>query len=343
MAIKADDLKLQFEEGEEIKRPRYVRRDAAFMLSDLPEIDYIVNGVINTHSIGVFYGDGGTKKTFSMGHLGVCIALGKSWLGFEVKGCKVLIIDEESGELRLALRLGKTLRGEFGDQNAPIEFVSMAGFKLDKKDDLPEIQKLILESSAGLVIIDALADVMDGDENSKKDVQPVFNALRWLCETTGATIIVIHHSNKTGGFRGSTAIRNSLDFMYKIISDDGSDFITFKSEKIRDGKSANFTAMAHWNEDQFYLTPTEPRSQTKRMTDGMKYALKYLQDNGTSPLRDIKSAADFVTVRQAEEGVRALCKPGWGLAHRTNPDEKGRGVDAIFALTQEGMDYKLDE
>ncbi len=67
--------------------------------------------------------------------------------------------------------------------------------------------RAIRDVDAKLVIIDALADVMaGGDENSVKDTQPVFMQLRKIAEETGAAILVIHHVNKMGDYRGSTAI-----------------------------------------------------------------------------------------------------------------------------------------
>ena len=346
MTITPDDLKKQDEEeGQLPSRPRYIVRDATYFLGELPQEEPIVEGMINTRKIGVFFGDGGTKKTYSMIHMATCVAMGKSWLDFEVKQTGVLFIDEESGELGLARRIRKTLRGEFGNEEVPLMSVSMAGFRLDRKEDLPEIQNLISESRAGLVIFDALSEAMDGDENSKQDVQPVFSAARWLSETTGATIIFIHHSNKQGGFRGSTVIRNSVDFMYKVTSEDASNIVSFRSEKVRDGKSAYFVAMAHWvdSEDQFYMTPMEARTKVKKMTDGMRYALEYLKKHGESDLDDIVAAADFVSERQASDGVRKLAHPDWKLAYRTNPEDKGPGTKARYAATQAGIDYETEE
>jgi hypothetical protein len=324
--------------------PRYIRRDAAFALSDLPPLDYIVEGQIPTGSVGMFFGDPGTKKTYSLIHMGVCIAMNKPWLGFEVKGCKVLIIDEESGEMRLGRRLGMAIRGELGDETVPVEFVSLAGFKLDRKEDLPEIQKLITETGAGLVIIDALADVMDGDEDSKKDTHPVFASLRKLSEVTGATFIVIHHANKAGGYRGSSAIKGALDFMYKVESGDESDFINFKSEKARDGKAAGFSAVAHWTECQFYLTEAEPKPKEKRMTAGMEFVLRYLKHRGPSPKSAIIAAADTCSERQARDGIYKLAGNDWNKVYRTNPEAIGRGSEAIYAIREEeGEDEGGDE
>jgi RecA-family ATPase len=284
----------------------------------------------------MFFGEPGSKKTFAMLSLAVCVALGKTWLGFMVKPCKVLIIDEESGERRLALRLGAAIRGELGDMTIPLEFVSLAGFMMDSKDDVEELQALIARRKAGLVIIDALADVMTGDENTKKDTQPVFTMLRKLAESTGAAIIIIHHSNKSGGYRGSSAIKGALDLMVKIESEDDSNWINFKTEKTRDGMATSFSSVATWTEEQFYLTEADPPDKEKPLSGSQSYVIRYLKENGASPLPDIEGAADVCTSSTAKQAVYKLVE--LGMVYRTNKDERGQGVVAIYDLIKEGKE-----
>ena len=82
---------------------RYVIRDASYALAPLPPIEWIIDQLISEGSVNLFYGEPGSKKTYSLLSLGVCVALGKSWLRFDTSQQDVLIIDEESGERRLAL------------------------------------------------------------------------------------------------------------------------------------------------------------------------------------------------------------------------------------------------
>jgi len=316
--------------------PRFMLRNAAYALRPLPPIEWVVDQLISVGSLNVFYGEPGSKKTYSMLSLAVCVALGKSWLGFLVNPRRVLIIDEESGERRLALRLGAAIRGALGDQTTPLAFVSLAGFKLDDQNDPDELQSLIEDVGAGLVIIDALTDVMDGDENKKQDTQPVLTTLRRISENTGVAIIVIHHSNKTGGYRGSSAIKGALDLMVKIESKDGSNWINFKSEKNRDGTAKNFTAVATWTEDQFYLTEAETKADVKTLNRSQKYVIGYLKQHGASSLSEISGAADVCSPSAAKQAVYKLVE--LGMAYRTNPEERGRGVEAVYDLTKEGKE-----
>jgi RecA-family ATPase len=314
----------------------YEIRDASYALIPHPPIDWIVEQLISEGSVNLFYGEPGVKKTFSLLPMGVCVALGKPWLGINTTACNVLIIDEESGDRRLALRLDASLRGEFGDEATPILYVSLVGFNLDKKIDAIELQELIDNTNAGLVIIDTLADIMEGDENSKQDVQPVFSTLRKVTELTGSAIVVIHHSNKKSGYRGSSAIKGALDLMIKIESEEGSNWIEFKCEKSRDTMVTTFYATAHWSGDQFYLEAAEPQEKVKPLSKSQSYVLRYLTQHGPSSIPDIQSAAYSCSANAARNAVFNLVE--LGKIYRTNPEEKGRGVVAVYATTKKDQE-----
>jgi hypothetical protein len=307
---------------------RYVLRDADYALQPQPPIDYLVDNLITNSSVNVLYGEPGSKKTYSALSLAVCVANGKPWLEMQTKQAPVLIIDEESGERRFTRRLGDAIRGELCDHKSPISFVSLAGFKLDGDNDPILIQALIEQTGAKLVIFDALADLMDGDENDKKDVQPVFNHLRKIAEATNSAILVIHHSNKAGGYRGSSAIKGSVDLMVQVTSENGSNRVNFLTEKNRDGERATWAASAIWAENQFYLQLAEKQDQPKQLNKSQEYVIRYLIEHGASPLPDIMDAADTCSDNAAKLAVYSLAD--LRKVRRTNPGTR----PAIYELTE---------
>jgi hypothetical protein len=150
---------------DDLNPPRYIRRDAAYALQPCKPIDWVIKPIISRGSVNVFFGEPGSKKTYSMLSMAVCVAKGQSGLEMPTRRCKVLIIDEESGENRLSIRLAATLRGEEANEETPLEFISLAGFLLDNPKDQVLVENEIKVSGAGLVIFDALADLMTGEEN----------------------------------------------------------------------------------------------------------------------------------------------------------------------------------
>lgn len=329
----ADDLKSQESLSQE-SGPRIVIRDVSFALQPLPPIEWVVDKLISEGSVCIFFGEPGAKKTFTLLSLAVCVALGKPWLGFETKPRKVLIIDEESGERRLAIRLGNAIRGELGGDGIPIQFISLAGFNLSNKNDALILQTVIEETEAGMVIVDALAEIMSGDENKKEDTHPVLIALRHIADKTGAAIAVIHHANKSGGYRGSSAIKGAVDLLVKVESGTGNRYINFKSEKNRDAEPVNFTGLITWLEDQFYISVSERESSPEE-----QFILDYLGENGPSALPDIQAAGDLHSPSGIKSALYALAKVG--KVWRTNPGLSGRGVKAIYDLKGESEEIKV--
>ena len=312
--------------------PRYEVHSAAEALEPHPPTAWILEPILSQGSVAIFYGEPGTKKTYSLLSMAVCVAAGKPWLEMKTHQTRVLIIDEESGERRMFLRLGSALRGELVGADCPIEFISLGGFHLDDPSDVLLLEKEIEKSGAGLVIFDALADLMVGDENSKQDTQPVLNSLRRLAEKTDAAICVIHHANKVGGYRGSSAIKGAVDLMVQVTSEDGSPYINFKSEKNRDGEAISWSAKASWvkEPEQFYLSyaPGQGKEQRKTLSKSQEYVIRHLTEHGASPLPAIMASADVCSENSAKFAVYSLVS--MGKVRRTKS-----GKPAIYQLTHE--------
>ncbi len=260
----------EFTKSLDDNRPVYEYRilTARDALADQPPMQWVIEQLITAGSVSVFYGAPGSKKTWSLLSLAVHVALGKSWLGFNTVPVKVLVIDEESGERRFMRRLNAALRERWQMRTPQLSLFVLPGSGWMIRMMLRSWNRLITERQAGLVILDALADMMGGDENSKKDTQPVFTALRRIADRTEAAIIIIHHSNRSGQYRGSSAIPGSVDLMLKIESENASKWVYFASEKERDIENVKFTGVAYWTENQFYMEEAETPKQTKAFSRG---------------------------------------------------------------------------
>ena len=226
-------------------------------------------------------------------------------------------------------------RGELGDENTQIEFVCLAGWQLDGKVDPEILRMLIEERQADIVIIDALADVMSGDENTVKDVRPVFLNLKRIADKTKAAIIVIHHSNKLGGYRGSSFILGNVDLMVQVKSEDGSDFVNFKTEKVRHGEKQSWSARAIWDNDEFYLQSEAIQKPVISFSPSESFVIKYLKEHGESTVSIIASNADGCSDIAAKRAVYKLANSG--LTERKNPG----GKQSIYGLTEAGKALEI--
>jgi hypothetical protein len=293
---------------------RYTIRSDTDAVQPQPPIDYIITDLITNSSLNVFYGEAGSKKTYSTLNMAVAVANGKDWLGFITKKVPVLFIDEESGEKRFSRRLNETMKGSQCNASGQIYYTCLAGFKLDKKEDISLLESVIRGIGARLVIFDALADIMDGDENSKRDVQPVMNALRKIADNTDSAVILIHHSGKSGSYRGSSAIKASADVMIKVESD--TDIINFKTEKNRDGSHIAWSAKATWEDDTFSLVKT---INTLKTSGREEFVLEYLFLHGESAINSIIENPIGCSKDGARKAIYTLVDKGKII--RTNPED----------------------
>jgi hypothetical protein len=310
-------------------------------------LEFLVDGLLTVGSVNLLVAPGGSGKTWVAYWLAVCVAMGKAFLGFATRQGGVLIVDEESGPRRGLRRLLEVFNGAFvkREDAPPIAFISLAQLDLGNPDDVSALHVRILEANARLVIIDALADVMPGcDENSVKDVMPVMMNLRSLAETTQATFVVLHHSNKaTGGYRGSTAIQGAVDLLLQMEKAPESKYISFSVEKARDIEPRKFTAMATWLQDppQFYLSETDVNPKA-HLNKSQCFVLRYLADNPNAEMAEITGAADVCTPSTARTAVYNLV--GSGHVQKTGTGKTGRGNKQQFDLTDKGRDaIKGDE
>lgn len=98
---------------------------------------------------------------------------------------------------------------------------------------LHELIATIRSFNPVMLVIDTLArTLVGGDENSAKDVGMFFYHTDIIREQTHAAILVVHHTGKTGQYRGSSSLIGSVDSWIDFSNDDG--LITVACGKAKD-------------------------------------------------------------------------------------------------------------
>lgn len=200
---------------------------SSLMSKQYSEQEYIVEGLIPEASIAILSGTSRSYKTYALLHLAVGVASGKKVFGqFSTQENNVLIIDEENGERLLQKRLIQL--GTSPD--LPVYFSSYSGFHISNL----YIEK-VLETCAlydiKLVIIDSLVRIHSGDENSAGEMSKVFKQLRRLT-AKGISVLITHHTNKQGGYRGSTEILAATD-SFVTVNRKNKHYLTYSQIKQR--------------------------------------------------------------------------------------------------------------
>ncbi len=302
-------------------------------------VSWYVENLISEGSLSLLVGEAGSKKTWVTLALAVCLADGKEWAGLKTTRSRILFVDEESGEKRLTRRIASVIRGYGIDYHIPLKYVSLEGFNLRDMKGISRLRALIERTKSQVIFIDTLADIMPGaDENSVKDVQPVLMALRrmvgeTIVEKKQIAIIIIHHTNKNGSYRGSSAMKGAVDLLLTIESPTKSQNVVFRIEKTRDGEPYNFNATAHFgknsrDEDTFYLTASTV-SEDEEYSKQEKYIIQYLTDHKQATLQEVMNNSDFP--QSVKTAYYDLVRKS--IVHRI--DTGGRGKPAIIELVSQ--------
>ena len=297
-------------------------------LQPQPPIPWVADGLLVAGGLSILFGDPGCRKTWAALDLACSVAAGQPWLEHATNPSPVLLIDEESGRRRLLSRLGDVLRGHDLGAITPVFAATMRGYNFTQPEDVADIAALIATTSARLCIIDSLAATFGGaDENAVSDVQPIMSALRVVADASECHILLIHHANKMGGYRGSSALKGAVDLLLLVQSEPLSCDIKLTVEKSRDFEPRTFGARANWELGHFWLSPQTIEAE-ESMPRSHAFVLRYLGEHDQATVTAIENAADVCSARTAKNAVYTLA--AMGKIRRV--DSGGRGTDAVYEL-----------
>lgn len=244
---------MQFEQqDDEMAMSRLLEKDLKF--------EYLIPDLLPCPGTVMIHGAGGDGKSMSAWTIAKHVARG---IPFSVRGDlvpvqsgPVLILNGDQSEVQVQQQL-RDLEFQASD---PVTVVM--GWDLNW---YYRFTKLIEKHRPKLVIIDSITGCSRGsafDENKKEFASPIY----WLANNNGrtfpaCTILLIHHANKTGGFRGSTAIRDAVDEVWglrrpdkKQLEQTGANARLITVEKSRAGRDGSKLLMKLESDLTFSLT-----------------------------------------------------------------------------------------
>lgn len=237
--------------------------------------DFLIPDILPSPSVVLLYGAGGDGKSMTAWTMAKHVAMG---LPFMVRGQlvpveqgPVLILNGDQSEVLLQEQLNEVEMPE----DAPV-FIQQ-GFQLKEYN---QFCRYMDDIKPALVIIDSLIGTSSGDsfdENKSSFASPLY----WLSKNNGkmfpaTTIMIIHHANKTGGFRGTSSIRDAVDETWALKKPDGginslplsSRLITI--EKSRSGRSGTCLIMNMEADLSFSVADFTPEvDEAKTTPDGI--------------------------------------------------------------------------
>lgn len=317
---------------------RFVLHSAIEAYSDFEEPEPLLdNRLWYPGNFSVLAGDGGTGKSYFL--LNQCNRIANS-------GQNALYIDEENGGYLLKRRFRALAKGLGIEIPANLFYTCHAGIDLREPAHIEIIREWIIQNSIAFVVLDSLNAVLPGaDENSSKDMKPPLMAIHRIADELQVCIAAVHHTNKNGGYRGSTAIKGEVDAMYLLTADNGGKNLTVRSEKVRDGApfTLKYAVDFYSNEDGNLESVTYSEDENSKgflptFSKAERYVLRYLAENSNAPVTDITSHADACTEGAARRAVYSLADKG--RIRRLN-DGKQRTA-AVYGLTESGKEAVND-
>jgi len=303
----------------------------------------IVKGIIRPKSLIIPYGAPGDLKTMLFMDQAVCIAMGKPWLppapwqsggkAIPTEQRPVIWIDQDMGKDKILERFGALCKQHKAPPDLPLKVYTFQDPPLDASDPASIAILAARASGAGLIIIDNLGTISGEAEENASTMRLVMANLRWLAESTGAAVIVIHHQRKSNGItgragdalRGHSSIEAALDLALQISREPYSDQITIKSTKTRAREVAPFTAYFTYTQDdngdletaQFYSVEPEDLLSSYAIEREIKAALadgpmtqSALWQAVKAELPEVGKPRILDMVRQLEDGGQIIMTPG---------------------------------
>lgn len=222
--------------------------------------DFIIDPLIPVGVVTMLGGHGGAGKSALALVLGVHVACGRPWAGFNCRKGKVLYVSLEDPPDLVLFRLSKIvdhyglsmdevtdwlsiLDGSETDSALAVEQTDITGRRLIETRAFTELRELA--KGFQLIMIDNASDAFDGNENERRQVRRFMKRmLGAIAAENNAAVLLLAHIDKSaarngsGGnsFSGSTAWHNSSRSRLALIV--SNDQIELHNEKMNLGRKA---------------------------------------------------------------------------------------------------------
>jgi RecA-family ATPase len=164
-----------------------------------PPVPWMVPGVVARGAVTLLYGEPGGGKSMLALAIGRAVSENDRILGVQAEASSVLLLDGENGRDEIHRRVHA-----LGLEHRFVPHIATGyslGVNLDQLEDL-----LIAGPEIGMVILDSARTLWpEGDENDSGEVSAMLVKIQDVARKFGVGIIILHHMNKMGSFRGSGA------------------------------------------------------------------------------------------------------------------------------------------
>lgn len=181
---------------------------ADFLARDIPEPPALIKGVMRQGDSMILGSSSKSYKTYTLLDLGLSIAHGIPWIGFDTTQGRVLFINFELKDYSIKRRIQAIMRARsITYEPKTFEIWNLRGKGEQYDVIIPAIIERIKAKQFSAVILDPLYKLLgDLDENCAGDMNKLMNELEHVTIEAGASIILATHYSK-----GNQAGKNPMD------------------------------------------------------------------------------------------------------------------------------------
>jgi KaiC/GvpD/RAD55 family RecA-like ATPase len=202
-----------------------------FARLDIPEREWIVEGLLTTQALAMIYGWRGLGKTWLSLSMAVAVGSGEAFLKWDsAQKRRVLYVDGEMPAADLQARARQMVGGREG---VLLDLISSeffyqserCGFVLNNIEHQGRFLALLAALDAedrrpAVLIFDNISSMSSGvDENDNSAMDSLLAFMREL-RHLGYTVILIHHAGKGGDQRGASRREDLLDVVIRLAQPD---------------------------------------------------------------------------------------------------------------------------
>lgn len=212
---------------------------AELMRMNLPEPEWLVNGLLPAGSLGFIGGNAKSGKTFLCLQLALCLAGGTPFLKNPVTKRRNVLYIYLEGNMAQVQKRYRALYGD--DLSFPDNLHFIFGFPALDAGGILQLKEAITQKQADIVILDTwqkarIDDGRKGVNAYQKEYRELATLSQEVCTATGCAFMLVHHLKQQNGknadidtlsqLNGSAALSGASDFIFILNRDRGADTAT---------------------------------------------------------------------------------------------------------------------
>ena len=222
-------------------------------VSELLKLDYklepiIDGGLLVQESTMLVVGPTEVGKSYFVLQMALELASGRPFLyQWKVtRPFRVLLVQAEVGRSKFQDRVRK-FSTVYGKTEGRLRLATQYTLKLDEGGGHEALGEVLAQYETEILILDPMRPFHGGDENSSRDVERFFHALRLYQQERSLAVVLTHHERKpfmgmsSGNkydARGSSLITDRPDTVLRLASNKNANMVTMTAEKLRNAEES---------------------------------------------------------------------------------------------------------